>query len=98
MISIVNDDPYVIIQTLGALANFIVCTLIGITIIRRDSKFLLNQFLISINKNKVFNLKGYINDFNTHPELYFSMQENSINLNDFENIIKLFINASVPVL
>lgn len=60
-------------------------------VVLEDSRFIINEFIIEVNKNPVIDIKGKILKFNTKPEIQMTLQKNSINLKEFEKYINTFI-------
>ncbi len=61
-------------------------------LIIKDSQFMINKFLVTVNKNYLINLHGKIVKFDSAPEVMIAMQDNSLDLREFQNLLKLFLN------
>lgn len=60
----------------------------------QKSKFLIKQFLIEVDDNPLVNITAEIDKFDSAPDLILTMQNNFLNLKDFENTIKLISELS----
>jgi len=61
-------------------------------LITKDSSLLINTFLLKINKDRLINLSGKIVQFDGAPRINLSMKENAVDLKEFQNLMKLFMN------
>ncbi|MBU1076714.1 MAG: hypothetical protein KKH98_05435 [Spirochaetes bacterium] len=61
-------------------------------LITKDSSLQINTFLLQVNKDRLINLSGRIVQFDAVPRIDLAMKENALDLKEFQNLLKLFMN------